>query len=43
MYLEYLEKINDNYPKYLLPLDDFTQDSRGIEHINVFEWLLINE
>lgn len=35
-----LEKINDNYPKFLLTLDNFTQDFHGIEHVNVFEWLL---
>jgi len=35
-----LEKINDNYPKYLLTTDSFTQDRSGIRHINVFQWLL---
>jgi len=35
-----LEKITDNYPKYLLTTDSFTQDRSGIRHINVFEWLL---
>lgn len=35
-----LEKINDNYPKYLLTTDSFTQDQRGIKHLNVFNWLL---
>ncbi len=35
-----LEKINDNYPKYLLTTDSFTQSRRGIHHINVFQWLL---
>ncbi len=35
-----LEKINDNYPKYLLTTDSFTQNRSGIRHINVFSWLL---
>jgi predicted AAA+ superfamily ATPase len=36
-----LEKIKDNYPKYLLTTDGFTQDRSGIIHLNVFNWLLI--
>lgn len=35
-----LEKINDNYPKFLLTTDSFTQGRSGIKHINVFNWLL---
>lgn len=35
-----LEKINDNYPKYLLTTDSFTQSRNGIRHMNVFNWLL---
>jgi len=39
-----LEKINDNYPKYLLTTDSFTQNHHGIKHLNVFNWLLnLNE
>ena len=39
-----LEKINDNYPKYLLTTDSFTQNRSGIRHLNVFNWLLnLNE
>ncbi len=37
---EALEKINDNYPKFLLTTDSFTQDRNGIQHVNVFNWLL---
>ncbi len=37
-----LEKINDNYPKFLLTTDSFTQDRNGIIHKNVFIWLLEN-
>ncbi len=37
-----LEKINDNYPKFLLTTDSFTQDRNGIIHKNVFSWLLEN-
>ena len=35
-----LEKINDNYPKYLLTTDSFTQNHRGVKQLNVFNWLL---
>jgi len=35
-----LEKIKDNYPKYLLTTDSFTQNRSGIKHMNVFNWLL---
>lgn len=35
-----LEKINDNYPKYLLTTDGFTQDRSGVRHLNVYHWLL---
>jgi len=35
-----LEKINDNYPKFLLTPESFTQDRNGIRHMNVFNWLL---
>lgn len=39
-----LERINDNYPKYLLTTDSFTQNRSGIRHLNVFNWLLnLNE
>ena len=35
-----LVKINDNYPKYLLTTDSFTQNLNGVKHLNVFNWLL---
>lgn len=35
-----LEKINDNYPKYLLTTDGFTQNRDGVKHLNAFNWLL---
>lgn len=35
-----LEKIKDNYPKYLLTTDGFTQSKRGVIHLNAFNWLL---
>jgi predicted AAA+ superfamily ATPase len=38
-----LQKIRDNYPKFLLTTDSFTQDRFGIKHMNVFSWLLTNE
>lgn len=37
-----LEKINDNYPKFVLSSDSFTLDRNGIIHRNVFNWLLMN-
>ena len=35
-------KIKDNYPKYLLTLDDVfsNADYNGVQKINVLEWLL---
>jgi len=39
--LEPLKKINDNYPKYILTLDDdLDADFDGIKKINVLDWLL---
>jgi predicted AAA+ superfamily ATPase len=35
-----LEALKDNYPKYLLTTDSFTQSKNGIIHKNVFHWLL---
>ena len=35
-----LEKINDNYPKYVLTTDSFTINRSGVKHLNVFNWLL---
>ena len=35
-----LEKIKDNYPKYLLTTDSFTQNRNGVIHLNIFNWLL---
>lgn len=35
-----LEKIKDNYSKFLLTTDSFTQDRNGVKHLNVFQWLL---
>jgi len=38
-----LERIRDNYPKYLLTIDSFTKNRSGILHLNVFQWLLAND
>ena len=35
-----LEQVKDNYPKYVLTTDSFTQNRNGIKHLNVFHWLL---
>jgi len=34
-----LKQIRDNYPKFLITLDDFTGDYNGISHINLIDWL----
>ena len=42
--LKPLEKIKDNYPKYILTLDDdLDADFDGIKKINVLDWLLKEE
>jgi predicted AAA+ superfamily ATPase len=35
-----LSAINDNYPKYVLSLDEFDMGREGIQHRNIREWLL---
>lgn len=35
-----LEKVKDNYPKYLLTTESFTHNRGGVHHLNVFNWLL---
>jgi predicted AAA+ superfamily ATPase len=37
--LNSLRQIKDNYPKYLLTLDDFTGDHDGIHQLNLIDWL----
>ena len=32
--------INDNYPKYVLSMDDFNFSRKGIIHMNIRDWLL---
>jgi predicted AAA+ superfamily ATPase len=34
-----LKQIRDNYPKFLITLDDFTGDHDGIYQINLIDWL----
>ena len=40
--LQPLKSVNDNYPKYLLPLDEINSDAAydGIRKINALKWLL---
>jgi len=33
------KQIKDNYPKYLITLDDFTGDHDGIQQVNLIAWL----
>lgn len=35
-----LEKINDNYPKYVISMDEFDMSRNGIRHINIMDFLL---
>jgi len=37
--LEPLKQIKDNYPKFLITLDDFTCDHSGIQQVNLISWL----
>ncbi len=37
-----LEEIDDNYPKYLLTMDEGSGNNKGIKRINVLEWLIGN-
>ena len=34
-----LKQIKDNYPKFLITLDDFISDHNGIQQINLIDWL----
>ena len=34
-----LEKIDDNYPKYVISMDEFDMSRNGIKHINIIEFL----
>jgi predicted AAA+ superfamily ATPase len=38
--MESLRRIHDNYPKYLLTLDEAPLDAEGIRHINVIDFFL---
>jgi len=35
-----LENIKDNYPKYVLSMDEFDMSRNGIKHINLIEFLV---
>ena len=35
-----LKQIKDNYPKFLITLDDFMDDHDGIRQINLIDWLI---
>ena len=37
--LEPLNQIKDNYPKFLVTLDDFKGDYDGIQQVNLIDWL----
>ncbi|MFA6937105.1 MAG: DUF4143 domain-containing protein, partial [Treponema sp.] len=35
-----LKKVHDNFPKYILSLDEFSTSEDGIKRLNVIDWLL---
>ena len=35
-----MQKIEDNYPKFLLSMDYGSGNTNGIKRMNVLEWLL---
>jgi len=35
-----LKKINDNYPKYVISMDEFDMSRNGIRHINIIDFLI---
>ena len=35
-----LEKINDNYPKYVISMDELDMSRNGIRHINIIDFLM---
>ena len=35
-----LEKIGDNYPKYVISMDEFDMSRNGIKHINIIDFLM---
>ena len=35
-----LEKIDDNYPKYVISMDEFQMSRNGIKHINIIDFLM---
>ena len=38
-----LLKVEDNYPKYVLSLDDFDMSYMGVKHFNIIEFLTSDE
>lgn len=38
-----LEKIPDNYPKYVVTMDEINRGRNGIKHINIRDFLLMEE
>ena len=35
-----LEKIDDNYPKYVISMDEFDMSRNGIKHVNIIDFLM---
>ena len=38
-----LKKISDNYPKYVITMDDVDMSHEGIIHLNLIDFLMDNE
>lgn len=43
MFIERSHKIKDNFPKYVVSLDEFNMSQNGIKHRNIRDFLLTNE
>ena len=38
--IEPLRRVHDNYPKYIVTMDEITSNNEGIKQINVIDFLL---
>ena len=38
-----LEQIRDNFPKYVVTMDEISRSRNGIRHFNIRDFLLLNE
>ena len=38
-----LERVPDNYPKYVVTMDEISRSRNGIRHVNIRDFLLMEE